>query len=109
MIVSKTDTEVSHSIYVTRDQLVKRLRSAIQNLDPQKANEKSRHDYMHNYSRRIIQHVNKVQDKGQMKEKGAHTGEVRVSSLYHKRAKKTNPLLSWEMFHKVYSTTINTK
>ena len=45
---------------------------------------------------------NKEEEKAEGNNINTKTGTIKVSRLNHKRAKKSDPRLDWEMFHKIY-------
>ena len=61
------------------------------------------------YSYRVIAPVNKEEENTEGKKRKMKKGTMNVSGLFHKRSKKSDPGLAWEMFHKIYHMYSNIK
>ena len=55
------------------------------------------------YSRRVIVRVNKEEENAEGQKRKTRTRIIKFSGLSHKREKKCNPRLAWEMFHRILS------
>ena len=54
------------------------------------------------YAHRLIKRLN-INEEGEEGQKlRTRTGLIKVSGLSHKRSKKSDPRLTWFMFHKIY-------
>ena len=54
------------------------------------------------YARRVIPCVNKEEENAEGQKRKTTPGVIKVSGLIHKREKKCDPRLAWEMFHNIY-------
>ena len=54
------------------------------------------------YARRVITRVNRGEDNAEVQKIKMRTGIIKVSGLIHNRAKQCDPILAWEMFHKIH-------
>ena len=102
LIVAKLETEDSHSFGVIHPQIEKYLCYSTGQLNPQKENKNTRQDSIVSYDKKVIWHLNKVEEKVANQCKVYRQGGVRVSLLLKKRAKQSNLRLAWVMFYKIY-------
>ena len=54
------------------------------------------------YAHRVIGRVNKEEENSEGKNRKKTTGIIKVLGLIHKRAKKCDPRLAWEIFYRIY-------
>ena len=54
------------------------------------------------YACRLIQPANKNEEGSELQKKRTRRGMIQISGLIHKMENKSDPILDWFMFHKIY-------
>ena len=96
------EIEGAHDLprYITT--IFNKLQQVLYGVSRQDANKTIIPDFALRYSHRAIARVNKEEENSEEQKRKTTTGIIKVSVLSHKRAKKCDPRLAWEMFHKIY-------
>ena len=100
--MATTQIEVAHGLLRDTFTISDELQQVLYDMGRQDANNTITPDSALRYARRLIAHVNKEEDNAEVQKRKTRTGIIKVLGLSHKRAKKCDPRLAWEMFHKIH-------
>ena len=101
-IMAITEIKGAHVLPRDTNTIHNELQQVIHGVGLQDATKTIKTNYALRYARRWIVCVNKEEENAYGQKRKTRIGTIKVSELFQKRAKKSDPKLAWEMFHNIY-------
>jgi hypothetical protein len=101
LVVASTEMKGAHSAPINRKMIGTQLSKIVSTLNLTKLERDVQVKSNLAYARKVIRRVNAKEEDMEGQKRKSRTGEIKVAGLSNKRAKQSDPILAWLMFHSI--------